>query len=66
MVGSCTKAKIVSGQERADALGIESCSLRIKSGHPITSRDYVCGQFKDEFDWSTLPLPYRKQVGAPL
>lgn len=35
-------------------------------GHPVTSRDYHCGDFKDEFDWSTLPLPYRKRVGAPV
>lgn len=65
MVGNCTKAKIVSGQERADALGIEKCSLRIPSGHPVTSRDYVCGQFKDEFDWASLPLPYRVRIGDP-
>lgn len=65
-VGSCTKAAIVPGKERMDALGINWSSHRFKSGHPITQRDYSCGQFKDEFDWTTLPLPYRKRVGAPL
>jgi hypothetical protein len=63
LVGSCTKAAIVSGAERADALGIDKCSLRIPSGHPVTASDYVCGEFKDEFDWSSLPLPYRKKIG---
>lgn len=66
LVGSCTKSKITSGRERADALGLDKCSLRIPSGHAITSRDYTCGLFKDEFDWTTLPLPYRKRIGAPV
>jgi hypothetical protein len=65
IVGNCTKSKIVSGRERMDMLGFDKCSLRIKAGHAITRRDYVCGKFKDEFDWSSLPLPYRKRVGDP-
>lgn len=24
------------------------------------------GPFKAEFDWTTLPLPYRKRIGAPV
>jgi len=65
LVGSCTRAAIVSGEQRMDALGIQWSSARIRSGHPITERSYRCGEFKDDFDWSTLPLPYRKRVGAP-
>lgn len=66
LVGECTRAAIVPAQQRMDALGIEWSSHRMKAGHPITNRDYVCGEFKDEFDWTTLPLPYRKRIGAPL
>jgi hypothetical protein len=64
LVGECTNSKIIGGAERWDMIGIESCSLRLKAGHAITQRDHVCGNFKDEFDWASLPLPYRKRVGA--
>ena len=63
LVGECAMSKIVSGPERGDMLGITRSSLRLLAGHAVTPRDYVCGQFKDEFDWTSLPLPYRKRVG---
>lgn len=66
LIGNCTRSPMVSGIERAAALGILSPSCIVPAGHPVTERDHVCGEFKDEFDWSTLPLPYRKRVGAPL
>jgi hypothetical protein len=47
-VGECIKSAPVSGRERADMLGITGCSLRIPSGHVLTVRDHVCGDFKDE------------------
>jgi hypothetical protein len=46
-------------------LGIENCSMGLSVGHIVTSQDHVCGDFKDEFDWSSLPLPYQKRIGAP-
>lgn len=33
-------------------------------GFPITTRETHCGDFKDEFDWSSLPLTYRARIGA--
>lgn len=66
IAGECTNAAPVSGVERMDMLGIDWSSHRFGAGHPITSREHVCGQFKDEFDWASLPLPYRKRVGAPV
>jgi hypothetical protein len=48
-------------------LGIDQPSFPpIAAGHIVTKRDHVCGDFKDDLDWSTLPLPYRKRVGAPV
>ena len=64
LVGECTRSAIVPGKERMDALGIEWSSHRSKAGHPITDRAHKCGEFKDEFDWTTLPLSYRKRIGA--
>lgn len=63
--GECTRSVPVSDSERWAMLEIEGCSLPPASGHIITRRDHLCGDFKDEFDWSTLPLPYLKRVGAP-
>lgn len=65
LVGECTKSKIIGGMERWDMIGIDHCSLRLSAGHAVTMRDHVCGNFKDEFDWASLPLPYRIRVGAP-
>lgn len=65
LVGACTQAAIVPGKERASMLGIDRPSLDYKAGHPFTERGHHCGQFKDDFDWTTLPIPYRKRIGAP-
>ncbi len=64
--GECRKARIVPGLERGDMLGITNCSMRIPAGHPLTKRDYHCGQFKDTFEWASLPVAYRKRIGAPV
>lgn len=64
--GQCLRSAPVSGESRMAMLGIEWCSHPIAAGHVITPRDHHCGEFKDEFDWNRLPLPYRKRVGAPV
>jgi len=63
--GDCTRSAPVSGPDRVSMLGIVSSSCDFGSGHIVTPRDHVCGEFKDEFDWSSLPLPYRRRIGAP-
>ena len=64
LVGECTKSAPVPDNERWAMVSIERCSFPPGSGHIITSREHVCGQFKDEFDWTSLPLPYRVRIGA--
>lgn len=66
VVGDCTRSAPVSGDHRWQMVGIRSCSLPTASGHVVTTRDHVCGEFRDDFDWSTLPLVYRARIGAPL
>lgn len=67
LAGECTKSAPVGGKrDRRGMLGITSCSLKPLSGHIMTPREHVCGEFKDEFDWTSLPLPYRKRIGAPV
>jgi len=63
--GECLKSCPMSGVERAGMLGIRNATVTIPAGHAITMRGHHCGDFKDDFDWSSLPLGYRKQVGAP-
>jgi hypothetical protein len=65
LCGECTASAPVAGHTRWAMVGIVNLSFPPPSGHIITTRDRVCGDFKDEFDWSSLPLPYRKRVGDP-
>lgn len=51
-VGECTRSAPVSGGERVGMLGMTGCSLKLGAGHVLTRRDHVCGDFKDEYDWS--------------
>ncbi|WP_427023061.1 hypothetical protein ACP4J4_10495 [Aureimonas ureilytica] len=64
MVGNCTRSVPVSGEARADMLGITFTTRRPPAGHVMTMRDHVCGEFKDTFDWKSLPLSYQKRIGA--
>jgi hypothetical protein len=66
LVGECARSAPMSGKDRMAMIGIERSSLVIGAGHAITRKEHRCGDFKDEFDWSSLPLAYRKLVGAPL
>jgi hypothetical protein len=44
-------------------LGMMSVSFNPGAGHVLTPREHVCGDFKDDFDWSALPLIYRRFIG---
>lgn len=66
IVGECTQSAPVSVAERWAMLGMCSVSLSAGAGHIVTPREHLCGKFKDDFDWSSLPLPYRLRIGAPL
>ena len=45
--GDCIKSAPVAGNDRFGMIGMESVSGNIPAGHIITSRDHVCGEFKD-------------------
>lgn len=55
VVGECTKSAPISGEERYSMIGIERLSMESEPGHIITVRGHVCGDFKDDFDWSRMP-----------
>lgn len=52
VIGECTKSLIISGEEIAKMLSIESCSANLGAGQALTKRDYVCGNFIDTHEWS--------------
>lgn len=63
-IGECTLSPPVSQEQRLGYLGITSCSMPESAGHVLTKRDDKCGQFRDDFDWSQLPLAYRRSIGC--
>lgn len=65
LVGECLKSAPTAGQDRGLMLGTDKWSMRLPAGHMLTPRQHHCGDFKDGFDWSLLPLAYRKRVGDP-
>ncbi len=62
--GECLKSAPVSGEQRWAMLGMHGPSIAIEAGHVVTTRDHHCGDFKDEFDWMSLPVAYRTRIGA--
>jgi len=62
--GLCFAGPPVGAAERAAPLGITGMTLNSGAGQVMTPREYHCGAFKDEFDWSTLPPWYLRKIGA--
>lgn len=63
VVGDCTRSAPVPGGQRFAMLGITGTSLSIAAGHVMTPREHKCGEFKDEFEWSSLPPLYLRRIG---
>jgi hypothetical protein len=63
IVGECTRSAPVSGDQRGSMLGMRSTSLVPIAGHILTPRTHHCGEFKDEFDWDSLPAAYLQRIG---
>ena len=45
-------------------LGNHGSSLPLSAGHVLTPREHHCGDFKDNFDWGTLPPHYLCRIGG--
>lgn len=63
IVGECTRGQPVAEKDRWSMLGITNCSLTTGAGHIMTTREHYCGEFKDSFDWASLPVPYLRRIG---
>ena len=62
--GRCAGAGIVSGADVVRSLGWLQSSYIPDPGFPFTRADHHCGQFRDDFDWSTLDRAYLERIGA--
>lgn len=65
VAGECTRSAPMGGPARFATLGIHNASLDAGAGHAMTTRDHLCGEFKDEFDWPSLPPHYLRRIGFP-
>lgn len=65
LTGECQYAGIIPGDQVLASMGIQWSTLHNPSpGYPFTKARHCCSNFKDEFDWSTLPDDYLVKVGA--
>lgn len=64
VAGECRRGPPVGGREKVALLGIEGCSIPAEAGHILTPRGHVCGEFRDTFDWASLPPAYRRRIGV--
>lgn len=62
VAGECTRSAPVSNKERGAMIGASGSSAPDGAGHIITKREHHCGEFKDDFDWQSLPLAYLKRI----
>ena len=63
-VGECLASAPVAAHERSGIIGISHSSLPAEAGHVFTPARHHCGDFKDAFDWSSLPIGYLKKIGG--
>lgn len=63
VIGECRRSAPVPGEQRIAMLGVSYTSMPLEAGHVMTPREHHCGEFKDEFDWATLPAHYLRRIG---
>lgn len=67
IIGECRKSAPVSAEERYSMVDMGWLSWRLRdpdAGHILTNRDHHCGDFKDSFDWASLPAHYLRRIGG--
>lgn len=63
--GECHHAGLVSGDQVLASMGAQFHTLHNpRPGYPLTKADQWCANFKDDFDWASLPSDYLERIGA--
>lgn len=68
LVGECHKSAPVSAEQRYSMVRMDWHTYRFRdqnAGHILTNREHKCGDFKDDYDWTTLPVSYLMRIGYP-
>lgn len=66
VVGECHKAAPVSAEQRYAMVRMDRLGWLLRdqdAGHTLTNREHHCGDFKDGFDWRSLPPNYLRRIG---
>jgi hypothetical protein len=66
LIGECRKSAPVSAEERYSIVSMDWTTFRLttpEAGHILTNREHHCGDFKDDFDWPSLPPHYLRRIG---
>lgn len=66
LIGECRKSAPVAAEQRYGMVKMDRISWQLReqdAGHILTNRDHLCGDFKDEYDWSSLPPHYLRRIG---
>lgn len=67
LIGECRKSAPVSAEQRYSMVRMDRISWQLsgepEAGHILTNREHHCGDFKDEFDWPSLPPAYLRRIG---
>jgi hypothetical protein len=67
LVGECHKSAPVSAEARYSMVRMEWHTFPLEgedAGHILTNREHLCGDFKDGFDWASLPRAYLRRIGG--
>jgi len=63
VIGECSRSPVLSEVERTSLLGMTAVSMSVGAGLALTPRAFVCGEFRDSFDWKSLPAEYLRSIG---
>lgn len=66
LIGECRRSAPVPAEERYSMVRMDWVSYRLRpadAGHILTNREHHCGDFKDGFDWPSLPEAYLRSIG---
>lgn len=69
VIGECHRSAPVSAEQRHRMVAPMWNTINFgksEPGHLLTRREHRCGDFKDEFDWSTLPAYYLRRIGKTV
>lgn len=69
LIGECRRSAPVSSEQRHRMVAQTWNTLTFGAddpGHLLTRRGHRCGEFKDDFDWSTLPANYLRKIGKTV